>query len=95
MYLPLTGRTLRVGTVAFSSDGPRILSGSNDPTMWQRKRPTAALLHLQTMSLSSAIALDGRQIAIATEDDPVNVWKTSAETDGSLYDASPRYHPLI
>ncbi|KAI0342501.1 hypothetical protein BDW22DRAFT_1429333 [Trametopsis cervina] len=89
MCLPLTGRTLGVGTVAFSSDGPRILSGSNDHTMWQRKRPTAALLHLQTMSLSSAIDLDGRQIVIATEDDPVNVWKTSAETDGSLYDASP------
>ncbi|HXG09600.1 MAG TPA: hypothetical protein VNK04_07405, partial [Gemmataceae bacterium] len=78
----LQGHTDRVTSVAFSADGRRIVSGSDDQTVkvWDAERGQQ-LLTLQGHKggvlggvTSVAISADGRRIASGSEDGTVKVW---------------------
>jgi eukaryotic-like serine/threonine-protein kinase len=74
----LKGHTLPVLSVAFSADGKRIASGSQDETVkvWdtQTGQPTLTLQGHTSEVKSVAFSADGTRIASGSEDKTVKVW---------------------
>ncbi|KAJ7166772.1 hypothetical protein C8R46DRAFT_951385, partial [Mycena filopes] len=79
------GHTSTVSSVAFSPDGTRIVSGSNDKTVrvWdtETQAQIGAPLEGHTGTVSSvAFSPDGARIVSGADDKTVRVWDTEAQT---------------
>ncbi len=83
--LTLTGHANNVNSVAWSPDGTKIVSGSNDNKIKIWNAATGALIRTLTMHTdnvnSVAFNHDGTRIASGSDDDDVKVWNVS---DGSV-----------
>ncbi|KAF8137958.1 WD40-repeat-containing domain protein [Mycena galopus ATCC 62051] len=81
---PIRGHTSRVYSVAFSPDGARIASGSEDKTirMWDVRTGKAVIEPIQGHTAwvhSVAFSPDGARIASGSYDNTIRVW--NAKTD--------------
>ncbi|KAG1827592.1 WD40-repeat-containing domain protein [Suillus subaureus] len=83
LYAPLQGHTGYVNTVAISSDGNRIVSGSDDQTVrvWDMKTGEGVGAPFRGHTgrvLSVAISPDGKHIVSGSEDKTIRVWDDSS-----------------
>ena len=80
----LQGHAGRVHHAAFSPDGHRILTLSQDQTLrlWQVEtaRPLAILTAHRSAIHCASFSPDGRQVASAAEDGTVLLWNVAAES---------------
>src|SRR5438067_2111633 len=78
----LRGHTKSIGRIAWSPDGQRLASASNDKTirLWE----TASGKHLQTLErhtgevYSVAWSPDGQRLASASDDNTIRLWETAS-----------------
>ena len=75
----LTGHNHQARTVAYSSDGRLLVSGSDDGTVriWDTRTGEEAMSPLRSGDgevFSVSFAPNGRSIASATHDGPVRIW---------------------
>ena len=81
----LTGHSDRVASVAFSSDGQTLASGSWDDTvkMWNvsTKEEIATLTRYSNAVYSVAFSPDGQTLASGSDDDTVKMWNVSTKEE--------------
>jgi WD40 repeat protein len=96
----LQGHTNSVYSVAFSTDGRRIVSGSHDNTLriWDAAtgKPIGAPLQGHTNSVVSvAFSTDGRRIVSGSDDNSLRLWDATPASSIRLACQQLRRHQLL